>query len=114
MSRIRKFGRTRDIRAALMKSLAFSLIKKGRIKTTEAKAKSLRPFIEKLITIAKKQNLTARRLLLSRLYNNKEAAEKMLKDISPKYAERAGGYTRILKLGRRKSDASKIALIEFV
>src|SRR3989344_273970 len=111
MSKARKFGRTTDIRSALMRSLAFSLIKKGSITTTEAKAKSLRPFVERLVTVGKKQNLTARRALLSRLYNNQEIVDKVLKDIAPKYASRNGGYTRILKLGVRKSDASPRALI---
>ena len=79
-----------------------------------AKAKSLRPAIEKLVTIGKKQNQSARRLLLSELYNSEEAADKILTEIAPKYANRAGGYTRILKLPVRKSDAARLAIIEFV
>jgi len=114
MARIRKFGRKSNLRKALIKGLALSLIKKGRIKTTEAKAKSLRPFIERLITVGKKQNLPARRFLLSELFNNKEAVQKILKDYAPKYANRPGGYTRILKIQERKSDAARQSLIEFV
>ena len=114
MSHARKFGRTRDVRQALIKSLCLSLIEKGKIQTTEAKAKTLRPAVEKLITLGKKQNLSARRLLLSRLYNNEKAVDKILKEIAPKYEKRAGGYTRILKLPIRKSDASRQAIIEFV
>lgn len=108
----RKFGRERDVRKALMKSLAFNLIKKEKIKTTEARAKELRPFVEKLVTRAKIDNLSNRRLLISRI--GKRATKKLFEKIASKYQERKGGYTRIIKLPHRKSDASKMTIIEFV
>lgn len=108
----RKFGRKKGQRKALMKSLAHSLLLKGKIKTTEAKAKELRPYAEKLVTLAKKQTPAARRLLESRV--GKMAAKRVYVNIAPTYAERAGGYTRITKLVRRNSDGSPMAVIEFV
>lgn len=110
---IRKFGRKRKVRTALVRGLAVSLIRDGSIRTTEAKAKELRPFVEKLVTRAKAPSLAAVRILVSRL-GREEAAKNLLEDIAPKYAERAGGYTRIVKLAPRKSDASPMARIEFV
>lgn len=110
----RKFGRSKNQRSALLKGLAASLIEHGRIMTTEAKAKELRPTVEKMITKAKNPTLSNRRLLLSSLYNNTDVVEKLISDVAPKYTERAGGYTRITKLVQRKGDASKMAVIEFV
>lgn len=110
----KKFGREKNQRKALFRSLLVSLIERGRIFTTEAKAKELRPITEKLITKAQDESLSTRRLLLSRLGNNKKALERLVKEIAPKYKGRKGGYTRILKLPARKSDSSKRALIEFV
>lgn len=110
----RKFGRSSNQRSALLKGLAASLIEHGRIMTTEAKAKELRPSIEKMITKAKNPTLSNRRLLLSSLYNNTDVVEKLIATVAPRYSERAGGYTRITKLALRKGDASKMAVIEFV
>ncbi len=110
----RKFGRTVNQRRALLKGLAASLIQHGSITTTEAKAKELRPSIEKMVTRAKNPTLAARRLLLSGFYNNEEVVTKLISDIAPRYTDRPGGYTRIVKLAARKSDASPMALIEFV
>jgi large subunit ribosomal protein L17 len=110
---VRKFGRTKDQRNALMRSLASSLILKEKIATTEAKAKELRPMVEKLITKAKKPTLATRRLLTATLGGEKQT-KKLIEIISPKYADRNGGYTRILKLPNRRSDGSKRAYIEFV
>lgn len=95
-----------------MRSLACSLIDKEKIKTTGAKAKELRPFIEKFITRAKIDNLTNRRLIISKI--GIESAKKLFDQIAPKYKEKKGGYTRIVKLPPRKGDASKMAIIEFV
>ena len=111
--RKRSLGRKRDERRALLKSLSCSLIRDGKIKTTEAKAKELRPHIEKIVTQAKTDTLAKRRIVLSKL-DNKTQTAKLFKEIAPKYAKRSGGYTRIIKLPIRKSDASKMALIEFV
>ena len=90
-----------------------ALIAHGKIETTEAKAKELRPFIEKLITKAKKDTIANRRLIISKLSNRKEV-EKLFKVIAPKYIDKKGGYTRVLKLGARKSDGALMAIIEFV
>ncbi|MEK9167793.1 MAG: 50S ribosomal protein L17 [Patescibacteria group bacterium] len=109
----RKFGRETDVRAALIRSLASALIERGKIRTTEAKAKELRPYVEKLITRAKKNDLASKRILESR--TGSPRLVKMLTDtIAPKYMKRAGGYTRIVKVIPRASDASKMAIIEFV
>lgn len=108
----RKFGRKTNQRNALLKSLAYSLALKGKIKTTEAKAKELRPYMEKLVTLGKKETLASRRLLESRV--GKEAAKKIATDLAPAYKERAGGYLRITKMVRRKSDGAPQAVIEFV
>ncbi len=108
----RKFGRESAQRKALLKSLATALIMNGRIKTTEAKAKSLRPEFEKLITKAKKNTVHSKRLVNSVL--NKKVAKKLFSEIAPRHASRHGGYTRIIKLGPRKSDGAKMAYIEIV
>lgn len=108
----RKFGREKDLRRALMKSLAVNLIDKEKIKTTEARAKELRPFIEKIITKAKNNDLAARRLIIAKI--GLEQTKKIFEKIAPKYKERKGGYTRIIKLPRRKGDASKVAIIELI
>jgi len=107
----RKFGRVRKQRKALVSSLASSLIKHGKIETTEAKAKELRPYVEKLVTKAKKGDLNSRRLVASKIG---PSTTKLFNDIAPHYTERKGGYTRITKLGVREGDGSKMAKIEFV
>lgn len=91
-----------------------SLIAHGKIETTEAKAKELRPMIEKLITKAKEGTLHSKRLVISRLYNKGAEAKKLIDEIAPKYREHNGGYTRITKIGRRTGDASSMAIIEFI
>lgn len=110
----RKFGRVTSQRDALLKGLVLALIKHGRIETTEAKAKELRPHIEKLITKANEGTLHSHRLILSRLYNLKAETKTLIEKIAPKYKGRTGGYTRITKLPQRLSDASKMSVIEFV
>lgn len=109
----RKFGRVRKVRKALINSLALNLIGRGKIKTTLPKAKELRPFIEKLVTSAKKNNVATRRLIISKLGNRHEV-KKLFEVIAPKYADRKGGYTRVLKLGGRLADGAPMAIIEFV
>lgn len=110
----RKFGRTRDQRRALVRSLAESLILQERILTTEARAKEVRPFVEKLITSGKKGTLAARRDILSKLGGRIEAAKKAFDDLAPRYAERKGGYTRITKVHLKATDGRSAAVIEFV
>lgn len=108
----RKFGREKSERKALMKSLAHNLILKGKITTTEAKAKELRPFVEKLVTLGKKETQASRRLLEARV--GKSAAKKIASDLTQTHKARSGGYTRITKLVPRQSDGAKMAVIEFV
>jgi len=108
----RKFGRKRDQRKAFLKSLAVNLILKGKIKTTQARAKESRRLTERLITFAKKNDLNGVRFAEKIL--PKTAVKKLIKEIAPKYTERKGGYTRITKIGRRKSDGAEMVFIEFV
>lgn len=95
-----------------MKTLAFSLLTKGKIETTEAKAKEIRPFVEKIITKAKKGTIASRRLIASRI--SPKVVGKLFGDVSPKYKDRNGGYTRIIKTAIRKSDGARMAVIELV
>lgn len=110
----RAFARVAKGKTALMRSLACSLISKEKIVTTEAKARELRPYIEKLVTKCRKDTVANRRLVGAKLGNAVRATAKLFSDISPRYIDRAGGYTRITKLPPRKSDSSKQAMIEFV
>ena len=100
-------------RKALLRSLATSVIIYEKVKTTKAKAKAVKPIVEKLITTAKKNDLTARRKLLETLYH-KKAVNKALEILGPRYKERKGGYTRIINIGRRQGDNAEIVQIEFV
>ena len=109
----RALRRTSEQKLALMRNLATSLIEEGAIETTEAKAKELRPFVEKLVTKAKSGTLHARRLA-GRHVQKRETADKLFQEIGPRYATRAGGYTRILKVGHRKGDGAEMARIELV
>lgn len=110
---MRKLGRVRKTRQALLRSLAVNLIRDGRIKTTEAKAKELRPFIERLITHAKTDTLTARRLVAKKLGDGYKG-RKLFTVIAPRMTDRPGGYTRIIKMAPRRNDQSSLAIIEFV
>src|SRR3990167_5180481 len=105
----RKFGRGKVQRNALLNSLALNLIVREKIKTTEPKAKELRPFIEKLITRAKRGDLATRRLIIAKLSNRDKEVKKLFEILAPKYKAIKGGYTRVLKLGARKSDGAKMA-----
>lgn len=108
----RKLSRKRDQRKALLKGLATNLILKEKIETTEAKAKELARFVEKQISRAKIDNLYSRRLLARSF--SKEIVKKLITEIAPRYKERKGGYTRIIKLGPRKSNGAKMVIIELV
>ena len=110
----RKLNRNASHRAALMRNLSCALIEHERIITTLAKAKALRPFIEKLITLARKGTLHARRLAVARLHN-KDAVAKLFKEIAPRFADRPGGYTRVIRRQeRRLGDAGLTAYIELL
>jgi large subunit ribosomal protein L17 len=108
-----KLGRTAEHRKALLANQVCSLIEHQRIKTTLAKAKAVRPLAEKMVTLGKKGSLHARRTALAVL-RQKGAVKKLFEDIAPRSATRNGGYTRIVKLGARKSDAAAVAFIEWV
>ncbi len=110
----RKLGRVRKVRVSLLRSLVRSLVMHGRIETTIAKAKELRPQIEKLITLAKKDTLASRRLLAARLGNDRDVSAKLHDEIAPRFKDRAGGYTRIVKLGAFADTARDKVIIEFV
>ncbi|MBI3792406.1 MAG: 50S ribosomal protein L17 [Gemmatimonadetes bacterium] len=109
----RALRRTSEQKLALMRSLATALIESGAIETTEAKAKELRPFVEKLITKARTGTLHARRLAGIHVHK-REAADKLFQELGPRFAKRPGGYTRILKTGHRKGDGAEMARIELV
>lgn len=109
----RKLGRNAEHRRALMRNLATQLLDKGTIRTTVAKAKELRSYTEKLITTASKDTLAARRRIL-RDINDKGVVHKLFESIAPRYADREGGYTRILRLGIRHGDKAEMALIQLV
>ena len=111
----KKLGRDAAHRKALYSNLAGALITHGRIQTTEAKAKAVKPELEKLITLARKGDLHARRQAMSILQHpDKGVIYKLFEEIAPRYAERPGGYTRILKLGPRSSDATEMVYLELV
>jgi large subunit ribosomal protein L17 len=97
----------------MLRNMATSLFVHGRIETTTAKAKELRPYAERLITLAKRGDLHARRLAAARM-RDRDAVGKLFDEIGPRYQDRPGGYTRILKLGARKGDAAEMAMIELV
>ncbi len=109
----RKLQRTSAHRAALFRNMSAALIKHEQITTTLAKAKELRPYVEKLVTLAKRGGLANRRLAMSRLMDETQL-KKLFETIGPRYEARPGGYTRVIKAGFRASDAAAMAVIEFV
>jgi len=108
----RKFGRERGQRRAFLKSLSRNLVLRGRIRTTEARAKEIRPLVEKLITRGKNPTLANRRMLIAQL-GEAQTAQKLIKT-AEQYKDRSGGYLRIVKMGPRRGDAAAMAIIEFV
>lgn len=110
----RTLSRTRKGRTALLRSLARSLVLQEAITTTVAKAKELRPFVERLVTTAKGNTVASRRLVAERLGGADDAVKRLHETLAPRYAARAGGYTRITKLGRIGKQATESARIEFV
>jgi large subunit ribosomal protein L17 len=109
----RKLGRDASHRKALYANLAVSVIEHGRIKTTEAKAKEVSPIVEEMITLGKRGDVAAHRQAVSTL-RSKPAAHKLFADVAPRFAERPGGYTRIVKIGPRPGDAAQMAYLELV
>ena len=109
----RKLGRNSSARKALFRSILTSFFRHERIETTEAKAKEISGLAEQIITLAKRGDLSARRMVISRLMDE-EVARKLFDEIAPKYVERQGGYTRVLKLGNRRGDAAPMAILELV
>lgn len=107
----RQLSRTRSHRRATLRNMATSLLRHERIRTTEAKAKELRPFVERLISLARRDDVHSRRQA-RRDIADREVLQKLFDQIGPRFAERPGGYTRVLKLGARKGDGAELALIE--
>ena len=109
----RKLGRTSDSRRAMLRAMVTYLFENGKIETTETRAKEVRAMAEKMITLGKREDLHAKRQVFS--YITKETvAKKVIDDTAPKYADRSGGYTRIIKIGPRRGDAAPMAIIELV
>ena len=109
----KKLGRDASHRKALYSNLAGALIEHGRIKTTEAKAKAVKPFAEQMITLGKRGDLHARRLALAEL-RSQDVVHQLFADVAPRFADRPGGYTRIVKLGPRNGDAADMVYLELV
>jgi large subunit ribosomal protein L17 len=109
----KKLGRDASHRRALYSNLAGALIEHGRIKTTEAKAKAVKPFAEQMITLGKRGDLHARRLALAEL-RSQDVVHQLFADVAPRFADRPGGYTRIVKLGPRYGDAAEMVYLELV
>jgi large subunit ribosomal protein L17 len=109
----KKLGRDSSHRRALYANLACSLIEHGRIRTTEAKAKAVKPYAEKLITLGRRGDLHARRQVLAELHSQ-EVVHQLFSDVGPRMADRPGGYTRIVKLGTRLGDAAEMVYLELV
>jgi large subunit ribosomal protein L17 len=109
----RQLSRTASHKKATMRNLATALFRHERIETTSAKAKELRPYAERLITLARKGDIHSRRLA-GRKIQDRQVLGKLFDDIAPRFTERPGGYTRILKVGNRKGDAAEMSLIELV
>ncbi|SFM24846.1 50S ribosomal protein L17 [Salibacterium qingdaonense] len=121
MSAYQKLGRDSSARKALFRDLVTDLIINERIETTEAKAKELRPIAEKMVTLGKRGDLHARRQAAQVIRkesadeeNSQDAIQKLFDDVAPRYEERQGGYTRVLKVGPRRGDSAELAIIEFV
>ena len=113
MAEQRKLGRPTAHRKAMLRNLVTDLLREGRISTTNMRAKEARREAEKMITLGKRGDIHARRLAMAYIYNE-DVVKKLFDEIAPKYANRNGGYTRILKLGQRRSDGSEMCLLQWV
>ncbi len=109
----RKLGRTKDVKTAMLRAMVTYLIENGKIETTVTRAKEVRPLVEKMITLGKKNTLATKRQALAYI-TKEDAVKKLFSELAPKYADRNGGYTRILRTGPRRGDAAEMAIIEFV
>lgn len=109
----RKLGRTSDQRKAMLRQLTTDLLENGKLKTTFCRAKEVQPVAEKMITLGKKGDLAAYRKALSYI-TKEDVAHKLFKEVAPKYADRNGGYTRVVRIGVRRGDAAEMAIIELV
>ena len=109
----RKLGRTSDQRMAMMRAMVTYLLENGQIKTTVSRAKEVAPLAEKMISLAKTNNLASYRQALA-FITKEDVAKKLFDEIGPKYADRNGGYTRVLKMGPRRGDAAEMAIIQLV
>ncbi len=113
MPAIRKLGRPTDQRMAMLRAMTTYLLEEGQIKTTVSRAKEVAPLAEKMITLAKKNDLAAYRQVLSFL-TKEDVAKKLFDQIGPKYADRQGGYTRVVRIGPRRGDAAEMAIVQLV
>ncbi len=113
MAKLRKLGRPTDHRKAMLRNLVTSLLRNGKIETTETRAKETKRMAEKMITLAKRGDLHARRQVLAYVYDE-TVVKNLFDEIAPKYADRNGGYTRMLKLGPRRGDAAEAVILELV
>ncbi len=113
MAQNRKLGKPSDQRRAMLRAMTTYLLENGQIKTTYARAKEVAPMAEKMITLAKKNNLAAYRQALTYI-TKEDVAKKLFDQIGPKYADRNGGYTRVLKMGPRRGDAAEMAIVQLV
>ena len=113
MAHNRKLGRTSDQRRAMLRAMTTYLLENGQIKTTYTRAKEVAPIVEKMITLAKKNDLAAYRQALS-FITKEDVAKKLFDKLGPQYADRNGGYTRVLKMGPRRGDAAEMAVIELI
>ncbi len=113
MAKLRKLGRPTDHRRAMLRNLVTSLLREGRITTTDTRAKETKRMAEKMITLAKRGDLHARRQVLSYVFDE-TVVKNLFDEIAPKYAERNGGYTRAMKLGPRRGDAAELVILELV
>ena len=111
--KLRKLGRTSDQRKAMLRAMVTYLLENGQIKTTVTRAKEVAPVAEKMITLAKTNNLASYRSALAYI-TKEDVANKLFKEIGPKYADRNGGYTRIVKIGPRRGDAAEMAIVQLV
>lgn len=113
MAKLRKLGVTTPHRKAMLRNLVTSLLREGKIETTVTRAKEARRMAEKMITLGKRGDLHARRQALAYIYDE-DVVTKLFEEIAPKYSERNGGYTRIIKMGPRRGDAAEMAILELV